>query len=66
VDKHESAKRLQRPVRVKTVGIFNKGKSIICDLVDKQNVLVVRSVIYASLKNAASMTVGCNCYAIGS
>jgi hypothetical protein len=35
--------------RLRNVGILNEGKSIICDLVDKQNTLVVRSMIYASL-----------------
>jgi len=56
-DDHEGAKRLQRPVEVKNVGILNEGKSIICDLVDEQNVLVVRSVIYASLKDTVAKRV---------
>ena len=56
-DDHEGAKRLPRPVEVKNVGILNEGKSIICDLVDEQNVLVVRSVIYASLKDTVAKRV---------
>lgn len=42
---------------VVTVGILNKGKGVIGDLIDKLDALMIGSMVNATLQDAAPMTV---------
>ena len=47
------------------IGILDKSKSVICNLIYKLCALHLRCVINASLQNAATMAMGCDLDAVG-